>query len=494
MPSNSLRTAAAIAAVVFTCACVADPPSAPHIGPRFNIDIGIAYPSCHPSSIRSTMATLYTPTDLKRFAIPTFNRAERLSRRGETAAARTAYLSVVDHLLAAYRSDRLQDPSRLTSVQQGVYFVMASVLACAGDPPIDDLATLVVAIGNESPNYQICVVLGTASEATCAVPSGGTATRLEANYLAQEALVILQPDLGDLDEHLFGEELGTTWAALWRLRIEPKTAQRNYPSSSWPFIEPAPKGHAAVCTIEKFAGFHPDLEGDEFLRLGYRQNQRSVAGDVLTESSVATGLLDCATYEHVWQEGPGVSTVSAMPILDNYHGRLALRAVRGSRDFLASTLTPTPLYAFDGGIGGSFLFSDSYYSAVELQRAYIRQNPSTEVEGPLHAVSSSTDHSLELFVARTAYGVVRHPESCIWTSDNTSVTVAPRDTIETLTQYDAHGLPVYIGDVPQTQDVTRTNVLATLSANHPVHDVVVVASCTYRNATSSYSTTVTVTS
>ena len=44
---------------------------------------------------------------LKRDATPVFNRAESYRAAGDVVRARTAYYTVVDHLLAAFRDDRL---------------------------------------------------------------------------------------------------------------------------------------------------------------------------------------------------------------------------------------------------------------------------------------------------------------------------------------------------------------------------------------------------
>jgi hypothetical protein len=491
--------------LALAAACTTDVPSAPPsaIGP--SLAISIAYPSCDPSGIRSTMASLYRTTDLKKFALPTFNKAESFRQAGNLPAARTQYFALVDHLLAKFRGDLLLQPSKLASIQDGVFFVTASVLACAGDPPIDDLESLIEGIGNDSPNYEICVVLlnpdGTYKSPVpdgdgriaCVVPSKGAALKLEAKFLAQEALLLLQPDLGDLDDELFEETLGTTWSDVWRLRIEPKTAQRNYPGTSWPVVTPTPKGHAAVCTIEKFDDFHPALANDAFLRLGYRANQQSVAAVILPESNLATTLLDCPSYELVWEQGPGTSAIGAVPVLDSWPGRLALRGLRGAGRQFAGLFTATPLYAFDGGIGGAFNFGDSYYSAVERQRVYIRLDPSDAIDGPQPTISIPQAGTEKVQASRTAFGLVRYPESCTWTSSERRVTVTPASTTETVTKYDTNGLPIYVNGVLQTEVVTRVDVLATLTATRSPGTAIVTASCLYKNATTTSATTVTVT-
>ena len=483
----------AAALIAVAAACTADAPSAPPgaIGPSRAITI--AYPSCDPSAIRSTMASLYKTTDLKKFALPTFNKAQSYTQAGNLAAARTEYFRLVDHLLTTFRLDRLLQPSKLASIQEGVFFVTASVLACAGDPPIDDLATVIEGIGNDSPNYDVCVVLGTTLGTQCVVPSKGAAVKLEANYLAQEALILLQPDLADLDDELFEETLGTTWSDVWRLRIEPKTAQRSFPGTVWPVVVPTPKGYAAVCTIEKFGEFHPELTGEPFLRLGYRANQQSVAAVTLPLANAATMLLDCPFYENLWQQGPGTSVVAAVPLLDSWSARLAMQGLGSAAGEVARFFAPTPLHAFDGGIGGSFSFAASYFSAVERQSVYVRLDPSTATQGPQPTLSIPKSGTAQVLASRTAFGLVRHPESCTWTSSEKRVTVTTANATETVALYDTNGLPIYVNGVLQTEQVTRLNVLATLTASQSPGDAIVTATCTYKTVTSSYVTTVTVT-
>jgi hypothetical protein len=465
MRRHSLHAVAATATLLLlAAACTADPPSGPSRGLEPSRAITIAYPACDPSGIRGTMASLFQTTDLKKLALPTFNSAESYRQAGNVAAARTQYFTLVRLLLTRFDGDRLQQPSKFASVQDGVFFVMASVLACAGDPPIDDLETLIVGIGNDSPNYEICVVLATTAGATCVAPSGGAAVRLDANYLLQEALILLQPDLADLDVPLFEDDLGTTWSDVWRLRIEPLTAQRNHGVASPPASDP--KRYAAVCTIDKYDDVtHEKLTASDLLRLGYRADVVGPEAVLLPVSNVATALLDCDDYEPVWDEGPGTSVVARATVLDAAPTRLALRGLRDAGGHLASLFTATPLHAFDGGIGGSFFSTESYFSAVELQVVYTRLDPSTETQGPLPTLTLVRQQSLDVVGSRTAYGVVRDPDSCTWASSHNRVSVVPL----------ADGSPY-----------------ATLVAGNSTGTAVVTATCTYRSVTSSYATTVTV--
>jgi hypothetical protein len=68
--------------------------------------------------------------------------------------------------------------------------------------------------------------------------------------------------------------------------------------------------------------------------------------------------------------------------------------------------------------------------------------------------------------SRTAFGIVRDPASCAWTSSHSRVRVVPL----------AEGSP-YV----------------TLAAGNSAGQAVVTATCTYRNVTSVYATMVTVT-
>ena len=451
--------------LLLAAACTADPPSAPPSGLRPTRAITIAYPSCDPSGIRSTMASLYKTSDLKSFALPTFNAAESARTSGNVAAARSGYYAVLEHVLDTFRGDRLQQPSRLASVQDGVFFVVASITRCAGDPVIDDLQTLVVGLGNDAPNYDICVVLATTAGAECVPSSEGAAVKLEANYLTKEALILVQPDFANLDVPLFEQDLGTTWSDVWRLRIAPLDAQRNYGVAAPPATDP--QGHAAVCTIDRFDDFtHHELSDAHLLRLGYRAGLAAPAATLLTESSTATMLLDCAKYEGFWDQNEGVSALAVVPVLDAWPSRLALRGLRDVGGRATRLFTPTTLHAFDGGIGGKFASSASYFSAVETNGVYVRRNPSTETQGPVPALSLGTQQSAAVVASRTAYGVVRNPTSCTWTSSHNRVSVTTSGT---------------------------GNTFATLTASRSTGTAVVTATCTYNATTSSYVTTVTVT-
>jgi len=473
-------------------ACSTDLPVTAPSALRPSLAINIAYPtSCNPSGIRQTMGTLFTTADLKRGGTPLFNEAEQFKQAGNVAAARNRYFELVDYLLEQYKGNRLQQSSQLSSVQEGVFFVVASTLLCAGDEPIGDaLKTMILRIENDAPNYQLCVVLFNADGSyrqlyaadgvtkrqpivdtedgrlSCVPSSKGVAVKIDGGttaspgYLTKPALILVYPDFTDgVSEEVFEEDLGTTWSGVWQIRFEPKNAQKNFGGD--PIVGDGPLAHTAVCTIDQFGAADPHhfLFHESMLRVGYHRSDKVGDAKALPISTVATLLLDCANYEPDFDTDALASGVGA-------------RSMRGLRDAgsqLARLFVPTTLYAFDGGIGGSVRTALSYFSAVEKNGVYVRRATSTETQGPLafppNAFDMARNTSLAAAASRTAFGVIRPPASCTWASSHNRVRV---------------------------EVSTTDNTLATLVAGSSTGLATVTATCLFNGVTSSTSVVVNV--
>ena len=488
-PTTLSLLGVALAAVLAACADGTPVTSPSALRPSLAITIG--YPTtCSPNAIRQTMGTLFTTSDLKRGGTPLFNEAEQLKQAGNLPAARVKYFELVDYLLEAYKGDRLQQSSQLTSAQEGVFFVVASALLCAGDEPIGDaLKTMILRLENDAPNYQLCVVLFNADGSyrqltdaagnprqpmvdtedgrlSCVPPSKGVAVKIDGGttanpgYLTKPALILVYPDFTDgASEDVFEEDLGTTWSGVWQIRFEPKDAQKNFGGD--PVVGDGPFAHTAVCTVEQFGADDPHhfMMHENLLRVGYHRSDKVGDAKQLPVSTVATGLLDCLNYK------PDFET-------DALASSLGGRSMRGLRDAggqLARLFTPTTLYAFDGGIGGSVRSSLSYYSAVEKNGVYVRRASSTETQGPLAFPPGVFDltrsTSLAAAASRTAFGVIRPPASCTWASSHNRVRVNVS---------------------------TSDNTLATLAAGNSTGLATVTATCTFNGVISSTSIVVNV--
>ena len=416
LPLLGLGLAAVLAA------CADGVPSAPEasIGPTRAISVA-DYPSCDPSGIRSTMATLFQTSDLKKVAMPLFNSAEQYRQAGETELARTEYFKLLDNLLTKYTGDRLKLPSQYESMQDGVTYVMASVLQCAEDDPIYDLDEYVQAIGSKPtahPNFALCLVLDYTKSKSCVPPGFGAAVVLDGGFLEKEALILIRP-VGSSYNPYFTGDLGTTWSDVWEMRVEPKSAQVYAPPAEAP--DGAPAGHAAVCLIDKTTAFkHPH----SLVSLGYRPHLGANASATdLDPSSEASTLLNCPKYDDNWENRtPAPPTIGEASFQDRWPTRELLRGLRSGGHQLARLVVPQPLYAFDGGIGGKISSFESYVSAVGTPGTYVRNDPISGLgDGPLDPVRVRVRTSVPFQASRTPWGDVISSTNCSWSVADTRV-------------------------------------------------------------------------
>lgn len=431
----------ALAALLMLGACAdgdSPAPTAPHTP---SLALGPALAACDPSGIRQTMASLYPTNVFKQVALPRFNSAEQWRQAGNFARARSDYFAVIDDLILRYRNDVLLVSSQFATTHTAVHFVVASTLACAGDPEPDGLALIIEKIaGNlavppsalSDARYQICPILNVGASASCVVPSRRAAVLLPAGFLQYEALVLMQPDLRTTDP--FATPYGSTWSGRWRIRVTPPEAQTNLAlqialeqNPATPIPPGVVTASAAFCAEEK------TIDGEEFhappggLRVAHVA-EASGARQLLPRASDAAlfALLAPNCQQHTNQ------VASAFGVLgDSYAARHVQHLARTVTATLSGWLAPRTAYAFDGGAGGSRLVGfRSYFAAVEEPALFIRDLD--QIEGTRDTVPLGRSTSLLVYASRTRYGTVIPPAPtplpaaiCTWSSSHNRVTVSP---------------------------------------------------------------------
>lgn len=431
--SRYLLTALALGAAAALGACTdgrSPLPTAPRAPDTPSLALGPALAACDPSGIRQTMATLYPTNVFKQVALPTFNLAEQYRQAGQYALARAAYYRLIDDLVLRYKNNILQTPSLFESTQQGVHYVVRVTLACAGDPEPDELALVLQKVAGalvippssmSDPRYQVCPILHVDQESSCVVPNGQAAVLLPPGFLQYEALVLMQPDLRGIDPYIL--PYGSIWSGRWRIRIAPLEAQASY---GLPETVVTPLAAVAFCAADF------TFDSEEFHAPPGLLRVAEVA-EATSQTALLPRTANAALFALL---APNCRTATNQPLAalapahGSYPARRGWQLAHRAATALAGWFAPRPLYAFDGGAGGTLRSFRSFFAAVEEPTLYIRDDdPVYGMKDPLPLLTGATKL---VHASRTRYGEILYPSPdpvpsprCTWTSSHTRVRVSP---------------------------------------------------------------------
>ncbi len=405
-----------VAASVLT-ACTGDEPPV--------VPTGLQAPSlslattCNPAGVRATLATLHTEGGAKAFSIPTFNQARSLDPA--TTEARRLYYAVINYVLGEYAANRLATPARYASTQAGVDFVIGSLYACAGIIPPAGLQDVIDDLGDHvAPNRTACVG-DNGLPLQCRLPNGDVVMVAEPGFFIAPAVIIIEPGA---DPRFDATYPGGRWSPVWRIHVEPLTAQANYPTyTGGPVITSThPRAAVALCVVDRAQTPHPAVLGLQVAQALETDLQFPpfLLDQVFTFNGVnLIAQLDCT---------PGTTDLALRRTSPFGSSLLAVQSWNALRSFgslLGDALTPQPLYAFDGGMGGVVESFESFFAVVDpssesfdgldvrnAQGQSIVQNPTiVQSGGSFVATAVPLTYSGESFNAIQDTNAF----SCVWT-------------------------------------------------------------------------------
>ncbi len=304
--------------------------------------------TCDAGGVRSGISRTLLDRSSRNSARGFFDTARSSDGDGDHAAARVSYYSTLNVVLGARAMGRTKEPPALTSREalNGVEGLARALYRCAGDAApagLGDILALPPAVNDG--NHTICTGAGDIGT-TCVIPTQRVAVVAEPGFLRSPALFVLEPTAAYVDPALEAA-YGTQWSRAWSARVIPITAQANYGVNS-------PNGASAVvavCVDDRLvngvAVAHP---ARSLLQIATRpEDVPGATPQLLPVQSIVDGQDVTALLECAHDGGP----IASRSLLDRFR-------VTAQR-----MLSPRPLYAFDGGIGGHAMIFLSYYAAVK---------------------------------------------------------------------------------------------------------------------------------
>ncbi|MHB1224766.1 MAG: hypothetical protein ACYC2G_12110 [Gemmatimonadaceae bacterium] len=341
------RTLVPLAALAVIAAACSDRAPVSPAEPPARTAAALISTTCDAAGVRLGLnATLADRTTRSR-ATALFDRGWALDRGGDHVAARASYYAVLNVVIGAWVVRSTDEPPSMGTRQatNGVGGLTGAVYRCAGDVPPTDLGNILAAPPPDDGDHALCTGAGDLST-TCVTPNQRLAVIAGRGFLSAPALFMLQPAATYADPAFEGT-YGTQWSRTWRARVLPITAQTNYPTAATGSTVAAV---VAVCVADRLIGGQV-VEHPSRGLLQVAARAEATPGDApqllpvqsLVDGQDVTALLDC--------EQPGGPTAS----------RGALEVFHAAARRL---LSPRPLLAFDGGIGGRVSAFRSYYAAV----------------------------------------------------------------------------------------------------------------------------------
>ena len=368
-------------------------------------------PACDASGVRSSLAQLLLTGDAKSEAIPGFNRAEQQQRKGYETAARREYFGVIDVVLREFSANRLREPKGrpAPSKARAVEELLLDIFACADEVPPPGLGDALET--TSGPDQAVCLS-ASGLPLDCTLPNRDVTVVAEAGFFIAPAVMTIKP--GNSDP--FGNFAGR-WSPVWKITVLPLSSQANYPQypASGPPAALTPyRAAVAACVVDRSGVEHPSRS---LLRVAQAAETGPVfllPAALLFDGTDLNAALDCT------EGSTDVAVLRSSPFGSS---RLALAgwgAVRDAGRALGDALSPRPLYAFDGGLGGVTHSFESQFAIVEpgiSLYAFAQQQVPPSTGAPIVATGATLQipdgSTFDLFVSTSASSLVP-AAGCTW--------------------------------------------------------------------------------
>lgn len=244
--------------------------------------------------------------------------------------------------------------------------------------------------------------------------------------LARPALFLIEPWASTTRYTAFG----STWTGDWRMRVEPIHAQDAYAA---PFGAGMGAAFTSICGTEQEIADYPESHP--------RKEFHAPISLLRVAQAAESNFNDVTLLEKVTSQARRDSLAKMLggchnilvardeaPLGDSYLARRGAYALHVAGAALSRWVAPKPLHAVDGGLGGRTTLYKSLFAGVEPPAVHIRTLDATA--GPYHADNElapaviAVRSTLTVYASQTAYGTLKTPSGCAWTSSNSTIKIS----------------------------------------------------------------------